>query len=114
MLILDKIVLTKIFEEAFGIEVLTVNSEGSSGSFAGYGYLMEYDFLEGYICFTESSRSDEIGIIFTGEYIFSEIDPSNNSSQYVKSFEFMLKKYINSNKKKFRRKFISRWDNFLL
>ena len=104
----SKDVLRKIFEKSFDDEVENIYSRGSLISFDGEEYSMEYNFLEGYITFDGRNWS-RIGTVFIRECNISyEINPSNPFGYYVGLFEHELKKFINSNQKRSRRKFLMR------
>ncbi len=101
-------VLISIFEKYFDDKIENIYSTGFSISFDGEEFLMKYNFLEGYITFKGRNWS-KIGTIFISECNISyEINPSNPFGYYVGLFEHELKKFIKSNQKRSRRKFISR------
>ena len=100
-------VLIKLFEETFKDKVERIYDESSSTSFIGHKCRMDYDLLEVHISIYQ--RLKRIGVIFiSDDNIFSEIDTSSDFMYYVGLFEHKLKKFIKSNKRKTRRKFISR------
>lgn len=102
-------VLKKIFEKSFDDTVSNSYSIRSWIYVDGEKYLMGYNFLDGCIIFTESGGT-RIGTIFlhNGSDAFFEINPESNSGCYVGLFLSELKKYIESSKKRTRRKFIAR------
>ena len=105
----SKDVLISIFEKYFDDEVENIYSRGPLILFYGEEYLMEYNFLYGYIAFFGTVDDDKIGTIFISECNISyEINPSKPFSYCVGLFEHELKKFIKSNQKRSRRKFISR------
>ena len=100
-------VLIKLFEETFKDKVERIYDESSSTSFIGHECRMDYDFLEVHISIYQ--RSKRIGVIFiSDDNIFSEIDTSSDFMYYVGLFEHKLKKFIKSNKRKTRRKFLAK------
>jgi hypothetical protein len=103
-------VLKRIFEKSFDDEVENIYSRRSLISFGGEEYSMEYNFLEGYIAFFDRAEEDRIGTVFlhSGSDIFFEIDPSTCFGYYVGLFKHELEKFINSNQKRSRRKFLMR------
>lgn len=99
-------VLINIFEEIFKDKVQRAYDENSSIFFIGHKYSIEYNFLEGYISLYE--RSKVIGVIYMSEDdVFSE-NVFNDLIYDVRLFEDKIKKLIEYNKRKARRKFISR------
>ena len=100
--------LISIFEESFKDEVQRIYDESSLTSFVGRKYSMEYNFLEGHISLYKWPK--RIGTIFlhSGSDIFFEIDPSTCFGYYVGLFKHELEKFINSNQKRSRRKFLMR------
>jgi hypothetical protein len=110
MLRISNDVLITIFEESFDDEVCDVQNRILSTSLNGYEYSMDYSFLDGYITFHhEANNCKRIGTIFLDECnIFSEVDPSSPFGYCVGFFELKLKKFIKSNQKKSRRKFLMR------
>jgi hypothetical protein len=106
----SKDILKRIFEKSFDDEVENIYSRGSLISFGGEEYSMEYNFLEGYIAFLIERRRIELELFFlhSGSDIFFEIDPSTCFGYYVGLFKHELEKYINSNQKRSRRKFLMR------
>ena len=90
-------VLIKIFEKSFDDEVENI-------------YVFVDNFLYGYIAFFSRLDDDRIGTIFlhSGSDIFFEISPSTPFGYYVGFFKHELKKFINSNQKRSRRKFLMR------
>ena len=109
-MIFSKDILKKMFEESFDDEVENIYSRGTLISFDGEEYSMEYNFLYGYIAFSSRLDDDRIGTIFlhSGSDIFFEISPSTPFGYYVGFFKHELKKFINSNQKRSRRKFLMR------
>ena len=100
-------VLISIFEKYFDDKIENIYSTGSLISFVGEEFLMKYN-LEGYITFDGRNWS-KIGTIFISACNISyEINPSNPFGYCVGLFEHELKKFIKSNQKRSRRKFISR------
>lgn len=110
MLKISNDVLITIFEESFDDEVCDVRNRILSTSLNGYEYSIDYSFLDGCITFHhEANNCKRIGTIFLDECnIFSEVDPSSPFGYYVGFFELKLKKFIKSNQKKSRRKFLIR------
>ena len=106
----SKDILKRTFEKSFDDEVENIYSRGSLISFGGEEYSMEYNFLEGYIAFFDRAEEDRIGTVFlhSGSDIFFEISPSTPFGYYVGFFKHELKKFINSNQKRTRRKFTAR------
>ena len=101
-------VLISIFEKYFDDKIENIYSTGSLISFVGEEFLMKYNFLEGYITFDGRNWS-KIGTIFISECNISyEINPSNPFGYCVGLFEHELKRFIKSNQKKSRRKFLMR------
>ena len=70
---------------------------------------MNYNPIDGCIIFSRKSGG-RIGTIFlhNGSDAFFEINPESNFGYYVGFFKHELKKFINSNQKRTRRKFIAR------
>lgn len=99
-------VLINIFEEIFNDKVQRAYDENSSIFFIGHRYSMEYNFLEGYISLNEWPKV--IGVIYMIEDdVFSE-NVFDDLIYDVRLFEDKIKKLIEYNKRKARRKFISR------
>lgn len=99
-------VLINIFEEIFNDKVQRAYNENSSIFFIGHRYSMEYNFLEGYISLNEWPKV--IGVIYMSEDdVFSE-NVFDDLIYDVRLFEDKIKKLIEYNKRKARRKFISR------
>lgn len=106
-------ILRKIFKESFGGKIRYVDRDEYYIIFGGETYTMIYNFINDYIYFRESSLArsrSRIGAIYVSEDNISsyDVDPSASFSHYIRLFEHKLKKFINSNKKRSRRKFISR------
>ena len=102
-----KEILISVFEETFNDKVQRTYDEISSTSFIGCGYSMEYNFLEGHISLYKWPK--RIGVIFiSDDDIFSKVNTPSDFIYYVGLFERKLKKFINSNQKRSRRKFIAR------
>lgn len=99
-------VLINIFKETFNDKIQHTYNKSSSTFFSGRKYSMEYNFLEGQILFYKWPKI--IGVIFISERdIFSE----NTFNDYIYDiglFEYKLKKFIKSNQKKSRRKFLAK------
>lgn len=99
-------VLINIFEEIFNDKVQRAYNENSSIFFIGHRYSMEYNFLEGYISLNEWPKV--IGVIYMSEDdVFLE-NVFDDLIYDVRLFEDKIKKLIEYNKRKARRKFISR------
>ena len=106
-------VLKKIFAESFNEEISSVGiyDEKYYIRFKGKKYEMRYYPLEGYLLFlTIRGLFPELGIIHIhGCDVFS--DGSCSFTEYIimiRRFEFKLKKYIKSSKRRFHRKFTAR------
>ncbi len=98
--------LISIFEESFKDEVQRIYDESSLTSFVGRKYSMEYNFLEGHISLYKWPK--RIGVIFiSDDDILSKVNTPSDFIYYVGLFEHKLKRFIKSNKRKTRRKFIS-------
>lgn len=102
-------VLKKIFEKSFNDKVEKNYSVGPFICFSGKKRSMNYNPIDGCIIFSRKSGG-RIGTIFlhNGSDAFFEINPESNSGCYVGLFLSELKKYIESSKKRTRRKFIAR------
>ena len=102
-------VLKKIFEKSFNDKVEKIYSVEPFICFSGKRHSMNYNPLDGCIIFTESGGT-RIGTIFlcNGSDAFFEINPESNSGCYVGLFLSELKRSIESNKRRTRRKFIAR------
>lgn len=102
-------VLKKIFEKSFDDTVTNSYSIRSWIYVDGEKYLMGYNFLDGCIIFTESGGT-RIGTIFlyNGSDMFFETNPLSPIGCYVALFLSELKRSIESNKRRTRRKFIAR------
>ena len=102
-------VLKKIFEKSFNDKVEKIYSDRSFICFSGKKNFMNYNPLDGCIIFSRRNWG-RIGTIFlcNGSDMFFEINPESNSGCYVGLFLSELKKYIESSKKRTRRKFIAR------
>ena len=102
-------IFTKVFEKSFNDEVDYTDRRGSLIYFKGEVYSMKYNFLNSSISFFDRFK-DRIGTVFlhSGSDIFFEIDPSTCFGYYVGLFKHELEKYINSNQKRSRRKFLMR------
>ena len=99
--------LISIFEETFSDKLQLTYSESSSTSFIGCKYSMEYNFLEGHISLYKWPK--RIGVIFiSDDDIFSKINTPSEFIYYVGLFEHKLKKFINSNKNRSRRRFLAK------
>lgn len=99
-------ILISVFEETFSDKVQRTYDESSSKYFIGCRYSMEYNFLEGHISLYKWPK--RIGAIFiSDDDIFSKVNTPSEFIYYVGLFEHKLKKFIKSNKRKTRRKFIS-------
>ncbi len=99
-------ILISIFEETFNDKIQRIYNKSFSTFFVGRKYSMEYNFLEGQILLYKWPKI--IGVIFISERdIFSE-NASNDYTYDIGLFEYKLKKFIESNQKKSRRKFLSK------
>ena len=99
-------ILISVFEETFNDKIQHTYNKSSSTFFAGRKYSIEYNFLEGQILLYKWPKI--IGVIFISERdIFSE-NASNDYIYNIGLFEYKLKKFIKSNQKKSRRKFLMR------
>ena len=99
-------ILISIFEETFNDKIQRIYNKSFSTFFVGRKYSMEYNFLEGQIFLYKWPKI--IGVIFISERdIFSE-NASNDYIYDIGLFEYKLKKFIESNQKKSRRKFLSK------
>ncbi len=99
-------VLINIFEETFNDKVQRAYDKSSSIFFIGQRYSMEYNFLEGYISLYKCPKV--IGAIYMSEDdVFSE-NAFDDFIYDVRLFEHKIKKIINYNKKKTRRKFLAK------
>ena len=112
-MIFSEEVLKKVFEESFGDKVKKINKGRSYISLCGESYIMTYDFINECITFGGTSLEGgqyRFGTIFVSEYNISSygIDPCAYYSYHIRLFELKLKKFIESSKKRTRRKFISR------
>ena len=113
MMLIKEDVLKRIFKESFYGKLKYIDREESSITFGGEVYTMIYDFIEGTITFSESSWARSrirIGIIYVSEDNISsyDVDPSASFSHYIRLFEHKLKKFIKSNQKRSRRKFLAK------
>ena len=102
-------VLKKIFEKSFNDKVEKIYSVEPFICFSGKKNSMNYNPLDECIIFSRKSGG-RIGTIFlcNGSDAFFEINPESNSGCYVGLFLSELKKYIESSKRRTRRKFIAR------
>ena len=102
-------VLKKIFEKSFNDKVEKIYSVEPFICFSGKRHSMNYNPLDECIIFTESGGT-RIGTIFlhNGSNAFFEINPSSRFGCHVGIFLLELKKSIESNRKRTRRKFIAR------
>ena len=110
-MILSDEFLKKMFKETVGETVRNIHhSKKSLVTIYGDEFNMKYNPLEGYIILTRSGWG-ELGIIFINDCsIFSEITTTGlfDYGHYVGVIGHKLKRLINSNQKRSRRKFISR------
>lgn len=106
---LSEDVLRKIFEKSFDDKVEKIYSDRSFICFSGKKNSMNYNPLDGCIIFSRRNWG-RIGTIFlhNGSDAFFEINPSSRFGCHVGIFLLELKKSIESNRKRTRRKFIAR------
>ena len=102
-------VLKKIFEKSFNDKVEKNYSVEPFICFSGKKRSMNYNPIDGCIIFSRKSGG-RIGTIFlhNGSDAFFEINPSSRFGCHVGIFLLELKKSIESNRKRTRRKFIAR------
>ncbi len=106
-------ILGKIFKESFGDKIRYIDRYESDITIRGEVYTMIYDFIDESMTFRESSLARDrrrVGYIYISEdNIFSyDVDPSIYFSHYIIFFGHKLKKFIKSNQKRSRRKFLAK------
>ena len=106
---LSEDVLRKIFEKSFDDKVEKIYSDRSFICFIGKKNSMNYNPLDGCIIFIGRNWG-RIGTIFlcNGSDMFFETNPLSPIGCYVALFLSELKRSIESNKRRTRRKFIAR------